>query len=481
MLLHGWKGILQAVAMVAITVGAGYAIYAERATVQKGLAVLPHLRVGWLLAGIGAECLSMLAFGQLQRSLLRAGGATLSLRSVLATVYRASAIAVAVPVVGSGLATASLYRDFRRSGTEPAQVSVALAMGGILSSVAFAVVVAAGALVTGNPAAAAAAVAGAAVGVVLAVVVGLALRFPSIRSWLAARITAMLRFSQRVIKRPRSDPEQTVGDMLTMTGGLRFGWRTVAVALVAALVNWLTDVACLICALKAAGAGIPWSAILIVWTAGAGAASFSPSPAGIGVVDIVLIAALAGAGISPAIAVAAVLLYRIVTFKIVITMASLAYYRLRKPATSPPEESAALVRGVPDDRREPRETGMSGSQNTPLATTSRSKVSDGSSPTGRVARRGSGPSRLCHLPLVRVAVHGDPLDEVLNVVASGRQRAQVRRAGEYLQVGLVLLDAEGVAQEDEQLPLVPGPVAQDAQPGAQVLGGDLGHLGLARA
>jgi hypothetical protein len=209
--------------------------------------------------------------------------------------------------------------------------------------------------VTGNPAAAAAAVAGAAVGVVLAVVVGLALRFPSIRSWLAARITAMLRFSQRVIKRPRSDPEQTVGDMLTMIGGLRLGWRTVAVALVAALLNWLTDVACLICALKAAGAGIPWSTILIVWTAGAGAASFSPSPAGIGVVDIVLIAALAGAGISPAIAVAAVLLYRIVTFKIIITMASLAYYRLRKPATSPPEESAALVRGVPDDRRESRE------------------------------------------------------------------------------------------------------------------------------
>jgi uncharacterized membrane protein YbhN (UPF0104 family) len=167
MLLHGWKGIAQAVAIVAITVGAGYAVYAERATVQKGLAVLPHLRVGWLLAGIGAECLSMLAFGQLQRGLLRAGGA-----------------------------------------------------------------------------------------------VGLALRYPAIRSWLAVRVTAVLRFSQRVIKRPRSDPEQTVGDMLTTIGGLRLGWRTVAVALVAALLNWLTDVACLICAIKAAGAGIPWSAIL---------------------------------------------------------------------------------------------------------------------------------------------------------------------------------------------------------------------------
>jgi uncharacterized protein (TIRG00374 family) len=144
----------------------------------------------------------------------------------------------------------------------------------------------------------------------------------------------VLRFSQRVSKRPRSDPEQAVNDLFTSAAGLRLGWRTVVVALAAALVNWLTDVACLVCALKAAGAGVPWSAILIVWTAGAGAASFSPSPAGIGVVDIVLIAALAGAGIPVAIAVATVLLYRIVTVKIVITVACLAYYRLRPPLTS---------------------------------------------------------------------------------------------------------------------------------------------------
>ena len=329
MLLGGWKGIAQAAAMAVIAAGAGAAIYTERATVQKGLAVLPHLRVWWLLAGIGAECLSMLAFGQLQRSLLRAGGARLSLGSVLATVYRANAIAVTVPVIGSGIATACLYRDFRRSGAQAAQVSMALTVAGVLSSVAFAVVVAAGALVTGNPAAAVAALAGAAVGVAAAAVAGLALRFPMVRSWLTARVTAVLRVSQRVTRRPRSDPARTVGDVLTMVGGLRLGWGTVVVAFGAALVNWLTDVACLVCALMAAGTSVPWSAILIVWTAGAGAASFSPSPAGLGVVDIVLIAALTGAGIPAAIAVAAVVLYRIVTFKIVITMACLAYYRLR--------------------------------------------------------------------------------------------------------------------------------------------------------
>jgi uncharacterized membrane protein YbhN (UPF0104 family) len=47
------------------------------------------------------------------------------------------------------------------------------------------------------------------------------------------------------------------------------------------------------------------------------------------VVDIVLIAALSGAGIPAAIAVAAVVLYRIVTFKLVITVACLAYPLVR--------------------------------------------------------------------------------------------------------------------------------------------------------
>jgi uncharacterized protein (TIRG00374 family) len=328
MLLHGWKGVAQAAAMVAIVVGAGYAVYAERSTVQKGLAVLPHLRVWWLLAGIGAEFLSMIAFGRLQQSLLRAAGAKFSFGSVLAIVYRANVIAVAVPVVGSGIATTQLYRDFHRNGAQPAQAGVALTIAGVLSSVAFAVVVTVGALLTGNPAAAGAAIAAAAVGVGVTVAIALAVRFPSARSWLVARITSVLRFTKRVIRWPRAEPAQAVGEALDLIGGLRLTWSTGLVALTAALVNWLTDVACLICALKAAGASIPWSAIIIVWTAGAGAASFSPSPAGLGLVDIVLIAALAGAGIKPAFAVAAVLLYRIVTFKIVISMAFLGTHYL---------------------------------------------------------------------------------------------------------------------------------------------------------
>jgi len=329
-LLHGWKGIAQAVAMVAVAAGAGVAIYAERATVRRGLAVLPHLRVGWLLAGIGAECVSMIAFGVLQRYMLQAGGAKVSFSSVLLAAYRANATAVAVPVIGSGIATAQLYRDFRRAGGQAAQVSVALAVAGVVSSVAFAVTVTVGALLTGNPAAAVAAIAIAVAGVAAITAVVLALRFPAARIRLVTSTSAVLKVSKRLVRWPSADPTELVENALGAIGGLRLGWRTGTFAFIAALVNWLTDVACLICALKAAGGGVPWSAILIVWTAGAGAASFSPSPAGLGVVDIVLIAALSGAGIAVPIAVAAVVLYRIATFKIIITAVCLAYPYVRR-------------------------------------------------------------------------------------------------------------------------------------------------------
>ena len=201
---------------------------------------------------------------------------------MLLAAYRANATAVAVPVIGSGIATAQLYRDFRRAGGEAAQVSVALAVAGVVSSVAFAVMVTVGALVTGNPAAAVAAIAIAVAGVAAIAAVLLALRFPAARSRLVRSTAAVLRVSKRLVRWPPADPTEMVENALDTIGGLRLGWRTGTVAFTAALVNWLTDVACLICALKAAGGGVPWSAILIVWTAGAGAASFSPSPAASG-------------------------------------------------------------------------------------------------------------------------------------------------------------------------------------------------------
>lgn len=96
----------------------------------------------------------MVAFGPLQWRLLRAGGAALILTGVMSAVYNADTIAPPVPVVGVGMATALTYREFRRRGTDAATATAALALAGAVSTVAFAIIVAVGAGLLGNPVAA---------------------------------------------------------------------------------------------------------------------------------------------------------------------------------------------------------------------------------------------------------------------------------------------------------------------------------------
>jgi putative heme transporter len=318
-----WRGIAQVVAIIAIAVGAAVAVYADRATMASGAADLAHLRLGRVGFAMCAEIVSMVAFALLNRSLLRKCGvtsATITVRSVLATAYRANAIAVTVPVVGSAMATGYTYREFRRRGGDPAQVSVALTVAGIFSTVAFAVLAAAGSVVTGNLAAAIlTAVGGLATGAAAGAVL-LSLRSPRARARLARLAVAVLGLTKRAARWPRGEPAELVAGLLDRAGSVRIGYRAGGRAFGYALVNWLADVACLAFAISAVHASVPWRVLLLVWSAGAGAASLCPVPAGLGVVDIVLISTLTAARVPAPQAVAAVLVYRIISFKILSTL-----------------------------------------------------------------------------------------------------------------------------------------------------------------
>ena len=100
-------------AIVAIVTGSVVAVYAERATIRSGLASLRQSNLGWVVAGFGAECISMAAFALLQQRLLRAAGTRLTFGSLLAIAYTSSAVSLAVPVAGRpgrGLHSAALPR-----------------------------------------------------------------------------------------------------------------------------------------------------------------------------------------------------------------------------------------------------------------------------------------------------------------------------------------------------------------------------------
>jgi hypothetical protein len=91
----------------AVAAGAAWAIYAERVTLRQGLHVLTvRTEPAWVIACVGAQCVSMAAFALVQRCLLKAGGARLTASWLVSTAYLANVIAIAVPVIGSGASSA---------------------------------------------------------------------------------------------------------------------------------------------------------------------------------------------------------------------------------------------------------------------------------------------------------------------------------------------------------------------------------------
>jgi uncharacterized protein (TIRG00374 family) len=280
----------------------------------------------------------MAAFALMQRRLLRTSGARLTVSTVMAMSYTSTAISVAVPILGSGMATAYTYRQLRRHAVDPASAGVALTIGGILSTVAFAVIVALGTILSGNPVAAALGLVGTLVLLAAAGLVFATLHWPRTRIRVEGIVIAVMRRVRRLRRRPDSDVASAVQGTLDQVRSLRLTTRTLSVTFGYAMLNWLADALCLALAILTVGAHLRWDRLLLVWSAGAGAASLCPTPGGLGVVDIVLIAALAGTGVPGPRAVAAVILYRIISFKIFVTFGWVVYRYIhegRQPGAIP--------------------------------------------------------------------------------------------------------------------------------------------------
>jgi len=179
----------------------------------------------------------------------------------------------------------------------------------VISTLTFAAVAAAGAVLAGNPA-------GAAVGLLTgggsaaaAVLLVIAARSARGRARLTRAAAALLRLAQRIGRRPAADPDVIAARAAGRLGSLQLGPRSIGYLLACGLVNWAADAACLAAAIAAVGAPVPWDKLLLAWSAGAGASTLSPTPFGLGIVEVTLITALAADGISSPAAVGAVLLY----------------------------------------------------------------------------------------------------------------------------------------------------------------------------
>jgi uncharacterized protein (TIRG00374 family) len=327
------------IAIAAVAVMAAAAM-AERSRLAGSLTVLARLHWALLPVGLLLEATSMAAFAAMLRRLLTRGQVRPTRTSMLATIFAANAMSVSVPLAGPGLAAAYLFRRFTRLGANALLAGWALLAGGVISAVAWLLVLVGAGLASGRTLALAVAVPCVVLGIGLTAMVVAAARRPRLRAGLENWLTQALKHGSRLLRWPATDPKLALRAWAERFGALRLRPSTWALATVDSLVNWLADAAVLAVSILAVGAVIPWRDLLFVYLAGIGAQSLSLTPGGLAITEGAISVALVASGLHVRQAVAAAVLYRLVSFWLVAAVGwlILLVLRIRTPeAESAPE------------------------------------------------------------------------------------------------------------------------------------------------
>jgi len=344
------RTLFTAAAAAAVVAAAGVA---ERSAVAGSVAVLGHLRWAWMPAVIMLESSSMVAFARMHRRLLAAGRSRFGLVPMLATVYAANAVSVSVPLAGPELAVAFTFRRLTRQGADAPLAGWSLLVGGVVSTAAGALVIAGGGLASGNVLAAAVAVPGGALAAAVLVGVAVAARRPGLRGALERPAVWALRRGSWLARRPVADPGQVIRVWAGRLGELQLSLAGWTMVIVLAMGNWLAGAGVLAVGILAVGAAVPWHALLLAYGAGIAAQSFSVTPGGLGVTEGTLGLALAAAGMRASRALAAVLLYRLVSFWLVALAGWLILIWLRHPWRRTGARGTGHGHDGPGERRPP--------------------------------------------------------------------------------------------------------------------------------
>jgi uncharacterized membrane protein YbhN (UPF0104 family) len=275
-------------------------------------ALLGHVHPWWLGVAVVAEILSVLALVDEQRVLLSAGDAPVRMWPLTGITLGANALGTTLPG-GQAWATVFTFRQYVRKGATRGVAAWALLAVAGLSGAALAAVSIGGIIAASDN------------GpsptwelwllVVLAGTVALGmiliLRRPRPVARWAIRVTQLLgRLTGRSTDRFAIGVERAADQMMHV----RPLTRTWTSAFIFAVLNWLADCACLCAGFLAVGVAVPWRGLLLAYAAGQLATVAAVTPGGIGVVEGSLAVTLVAYGAGDVSAIAAVLLYRIISY-----------------------------------------------------------------------------------------------------------------------------------------------------------------------
>jgi uncharacterized protein (TIRG00374 family) len=299
-------------------------------------AALAHLRWGWIGVAAVAEFLSYVAYAQIQRELLAAGGVATPRLRVTALTFAGNTIQTALPA-GPVLAAGFSFRQYRLMGADELLAGWVVVGTAVTAFLAISVLAGVGL--------AAAASAGSFFDLVTAIVGVIAVAVALALVWvyrvkLRRPAIAAIRLVQRLVHRPSGAAEEVVDRFLVHLAAVVPTGGQWARAWLAGVCNWVADCSCLAIAYAAIGVTPPWQGLLLAYCAAQLATNLPITPGGLGVVEGSLTVALTQFGGGQATTVAAVILYRLISFWSPIPIGALSYVGLRLSQRGPKEASA---------------------------------------------------------------------------------------------------------------------------------------------
>jgi uncharacterized protein (TIRG00374 family) len=333
-----WARYVLGLALAGVAI---WAVLGKSDELSGATTALAHLRWAWLAPALVAEVASYLSFASMQRRLLAAGGIDIPIGPMTGITYAGNSIQNSLPA-GLVLASAYNFRQYRRWGADDilsAWVVVAMAAVSMLAITGLAAVGLGLAASTGSALDLVTAIVGVAVFAVALVVLW------AKRAFLITHAERGVRISQRLVHRPGGDPHQVVEAVLGRLSAVAPSRAQWAWATTFALGNWVCDMSCLALSFLAVGAGIPWDGLLLAYAAAQLATNLPVTPGGLGVVEGSLTVALVAFGGAQASTVAAVLLYRVLSFWLMLPVGwgawgVLAWAGHRRPVVGSPGRPA---------------------------------------------------------------------------------------------------------------------------------------------
>ncbi len=313
-----------------------------------------HLNWWWVLPAVLAELASFVCFAAMQYRLLLCGGPAAPRIPLLKVAFASQALTNSLPA-GNAVSVVYGFRWFRRFGADDPLAVWAIIGTTIAAMFSLSLVATAGlALAAGE---------GASldlipvlIGVLLVALAAGALFVYERPLFLA--LTWSIGASRAILRRPKGDAVAQVDRIMHRITSVHLQWREIITIVFWGTANWLFDCSCFAMMFLAIGSTIPWKGLLLAYGAGQLAAALPITPGGLGAVEGSITIALVAFGGAHLATVDAVLLYRLISFWLVLAVGWSLWGELafevrrgkwgRETILSPALSSAG---SVPRDRR----------------------------------------------------------------------------------------------------------------------------------